>query len=367
MRARNIRLAAVWVVLAMAAAACGGSEPSSAPAGADSTESGAAETVAESEAEATESEAEATEAAGEPVSLGFAHIVAEAHPFHDCGIAPMAENLAAGDSRIEMEVFPAAQLGSNVENIENIVGGNLAMSIVGFGELSRYHEPLSVLDANYVFDDFDHMLEVARGEIGQELFTGLNEAAPVRVLDLWLGGLRVTSADTAVRTPEDLAGLKLRAIESPIGLANVRSLGAEPTPVAFPELYLGLSQGIVDGQENPVSIIDSAKLYEVQDFVSLTNHAVFAGAVVIAEPVWQSLSTAQQEALTEEVIAAGDRDRDCVDEGYEEILQRWDDEDLVEVVEDVDIDAFRARAEAELPPQFEDVWGDLYQRIRDAA
>jgi tripartite ATP-independent transporter DctP family solute receptor len=279
----------------------------------------------------------------------------------------MAENLAAGGSGIDMEVFPAAQLGSNVENIENIVGGNLTMSIVGFGELSRYHPPMSVLDANYVFEDFDHMREVARGEIGQELYAGLLQAAPVRVLDLWFGGLRVVSSNTAVRTPDDLAGLKLRAIESPIGLANVASLGAEPTPVAFPELYLGLSQGVVDGQENPVSIIDSAKLYEVQDFVSLTNHAVFAAAVVISEPVWQSMSTAQQEALMEEVMAAGDRDRECVDNGYEEILQRWADEDLVEVIEDVDIDAFRARAEAELPPQFEDTWGDLYQRIRAAA
>lgn len=388
MRARDIRLVTACFALALAATACGGAESSSAPGGSSETAVGAP--TSESEAPAADATTEATEtpeatdttettettattetgettATGEPVSLAFAHIVAEAHPFHACGIAPMAENLAAGESGLTMDVFPAAQLGSNQENIENIVGDNLAMSIVGLGELSRFHEPMSVLDANYAFDDFDHLLAVARGEIGEELFTGLSEAAPIRVLDVWFGGLRQATTNTPVRTPEDLNGVKMRAIETPIGLANVESLGAEPTPVAFPELYLGLSQGVVDGQENPISIIDSAKLYEVQDYVNLTNHAVFAGAVVIGETVWQSMSPDQQEALEAEVLAGGDRDRQCVDEGLDEILQRWRDEDLIEIVEDVDVEAFREKAAAELPPQFEDVWGDLYQRIRDAA
>lgn len=340
MSPRTIRLLAATAALALTAVACGGEDSSgSAGSSGDNT----------------------------AISLDFAHIVAETHPFHECGIAPMAENLGGGESGLTMEVFPAAQLGSNQENLENIVGGNLAMSIVGLGELSKFNPPMSVLDANYAFDDFDHLLEVVRGEIGEQLFGDLLEAAPVRVLDVWFGGTRVVTTNTPVRTPEDLEGLKMRAIETPIGLANVASLGAEPTPVAFPELYLGLSQGIVDGQENPISIIDSAKLYEVQDYVNLTNHAVFAAAVVINEDIWQSMSADQQEALSTEITAGGDRDRDCVEEGRDEIVQRWEDENLIEVIEDVDVDAFRDKAEEELPREFEDVWGDLYQRIRDAA
>lgn len=316
----------------------------------------------ESEEVASGSDDENTE-----VTLRFAHIVNESHPFHACGIAPMAEALADADMGITMEVFPAAQLGSNQENIQNIVGGNLEMSIVGFGELSTFHPPISVLDANYVFDDFDHMARTARGEIGQELFDGLRQVAPIETLDLWTGGVRQVTSNTPVSSPEDLDGLKMRAIESPIGLANVRTLGAEPTPVAFPELYLGLQQGVVDGQENPISIIDAASLYEVQDYVNLTNHAVFAAAVVINQDIWNSMSTGQQELLQQEVLAAGDRDADCVEEGRDDILARWQEEGLIEVNDEVDIDAFRARAEAELPQEFEDVWGDLYEQIREEA
>lgn len=303
---------------------------------------------------------------GDASSLRFAHPLAEDHPAQACGVDVMADLLAEGDSGITIESFPAGQLGTSAETIDNLIAGNVELAIPSFGELAVHDERLSIMDANYLFDDYDHLYEVMDGSIGDDLVTGLREDTGVRVLDVWYMGTRQLTTDGRIEGPDDLAGLKIRAIDSPVGIANVRSLGGDAVPVAFTELYTALSQGVVDGQENPIAIMASASLQEVQGWVHLTNHQMFAVPLAINESAWAALSAEQQDALIEAAREAGPQVRACTEEVQEELLASWEDDGLLQVNESVDVEAFRARAEAQIPEQFEELWGDLYREIRAA-
>lgn len=299
-------------------------------------------------------------------NLRVSHPLAEDHPAQTCGIDTMAEILDEGDSGLVLESFPAGQLGTSAETIDNLIAGNVELAIPSFGELAVHDEQLSLLDANYLFDDYDHLYEVMNGSIGEDLVAGLRDDTGVRVLDVWYMGTRQLTSNDRVTRPEDLSGLKIRAIDSPVGIANVRALGADPVPVAFTELYTALSQGVVDGQENPLAIMASASVQEVQSWIHLTNHQMFAVPMAVNEQAWQALTEEQQEALLSAAQDVGPQVRECTEQAETELMDEWEESGQVQVNSDVDVDAFRARAEEEIPAQFEDLWGDLYREIRAA-
>lgn len=340
-----MRVPALALGMALFVSACGSGagddgEPAQSDAAGESQEAGSSETV----------------------TLRFGHHFDTKHPNHECGAQPMADALKA--EGIELQLFPAAQLGDEAAMLEMMQGGNLDMTINGGSFLGRYYAPASVFDAAYAIGSPDHLEEVAEGEIGAEIWDGLREEAGLRYLAAWYYGTRHITANKPVRGPEDLAGLKLRVPDAPLYLANGEALGASVTPVAFNEVYLSLQQGVIDAQENPIPTIESMSFDEVQSHISLSQHVVQGVFPVIREEAWKQLSPEQQEALEGAAKDFAVDVRECIETQEVEILEAWRESGDMIIVEDVDIEAFRERASEIIPESVE--WGDLYLRVQES-
>jgi TRAP-type C4-dicarboxylate transport system substrate-binding protein len=199
-----------------------------------------------------------------------------------------------------------------------------------------------------------------------ELKQGFEDATGVHILGAWNTGARQFTANVPIRTPDDLEGLRMRFPPTPQFLMNAAAMGAEPVEVAFEELYLALQQGTVDGQENPITNIDAINLVEVQDVISLSSHQLSSNLVIIGG-VWNEMSTEQQEALTAAVESAMTQEPECAATAEEEILAGWEADGAIEIVDDVDRDAFRELAEPYLRDNFTEEQVAVLDAIRSVA
>lgn len=191
--------------------------------------------------------------------------------------------------RISVEIYPACQLGSERELFEGVKMGSIEMCNVG-GGFEGFYPPVMVWSIPYVFISPPVAWEVLDGEFGDAIKEGMLEATGVRLLELTENGFRnFTNNKRPIRTPKDLEGLKFRTVESPVHMKMVESLGGNPVPIAWGELYTALQQKVVDGQENPVSLIETAKFYEVQKYLTLDGHLYSVDITVINEDFFQKL------------------------------------------------------------------------------
>ncbi len=298
---------------------------------------------------------------GVPRRLRLAHVYEVRSPTHAFGAGLLAERLAAADVGLEVTVFPAAQLGSEAELLEQLVAGELEMAIAGPSFLAMWHPPIGAFDAAYAFTDLDHMLATSRGEIGQVLWEELRTRYEVRVLDTWVYGARHITSNRPIRHPDDLRGFRLRLPGARVWQASGEALGASPMPVAFAEVYMALQQGIADGQENPVPTIQAMGFHEVQRYVNLTGHIQSSVQILVNERVWQRLDTEQQQALHQAVRSLGDEVAAGTARQDREILEQWRESGALTIIGDVDREAFRRRARDYFASGFP--FSDLYQKI----
>ncbi|MFQ6554206.1 TRAP transporter substrate-binding protein [Aestuariibius insulae] len=201
------------------------------------------------------------------------------------------------------EQAPAGQLGGERDMIEGLQIGSLDVVITSTGPLGNFVPEVYALDLPFLFRDYDHARAVLDGEVGEELLGKINENQLVGLAWSENGFRHVTNSQRPVNTPEDLNGLKLRTMENRVHMEAFSQMGAAPTPMAFPELFTALQQGVVDGQENPVTVITASKFWEVQDHVSLTGH-VYSPAAVLASPIVLDALTEEQQGWFYEAAAA---------------------------------------------------------------
>ncbi len=302
------------------------------------------------------------------VTLRFGHVLSETHPWHTCGAVEFESTLEAADVGISVEIFPAATTHNNtIEQLDAIESGNLDMTYASPAQLGTRLEKLSVFDAAFLFENWEHVQRALDTESAQALWDELAEASGLRVLDIGYYGTRHVTANVPVSTPEDLEGLKMRVIDAPLWIDNGLALGAVPTPLAFGELYLALQQGVVDAQENPLPVIKAQGFDEVQDYVSLTGHNVAFLGIVFSEKVLESLTEEQFAAVEEATAVLADGVTKCTIEQEEELLDEWRAPDSnIQIHDDVDFEAFSENALDVLFPKYEDVWGDLYREFKDS-
>ena len=235
------------------------------------------------------------------VTLRFAHVVREGDPAYIAAEAfvERVEELSGGE--ITVEVFPAGQLGDNRRLFAQIQSGAVDMTYTPFNMLSDIVPEFATITGGYMFESQEHQRRVLDDpEFGGAWAEELLELGGLRILSSFHYGTRnVTTADTPVRSPDDLAGLRLRAVPNAMSLATVTGLGAAPTPVAWPETFQALRQGIVDGQENPIPVLHAAGFYEVQGYLIKTGHQMSALPFLISEASWQDLSPEHQAAIQE--------------------------------------------------------------------
>lgn len=198
---------------------------------------------------------------------------------------------------MEIEVYENARLGSMRERNENIRLGTVDMGTSSVGFLAKYEPVVGIFDLPYLYKDKEHEMRVFDGEIGQEVNQKLQQHG-MRVLCYFDAGTRqITNNLKPINTLADLRGMRIRVPQSEASIEGFKILGAMPTPMPFGEVYAGLDKKVVAGQENPVSLVLHNKLYEVQKYLSLTNHQLFIQVLTISEKTWSKLSTEQQRIL----------------------------------------------------------------------
>jgi TRAP-type C4-dicarboxylate transport system substrate-binding protein len=177
----------------------------------------------------------------------------------------------------------------------------------------------------------------------------------------------MTNSKHPVNGPDDLKGLKMRTMENPVHIQAYKAFGIIPTPMAFTEVFTALQQGTVDGQENPINNIAANNIQEVQDVMSMSGHQLNSNLVVINEATWQSLTPEQQASLQGAVTAAMEQVPACVEEFESTTLEEWRANDVIEIVEDVDREAFRTKAEPYLRENFSEEQVPVLEAIRSVA
>ena len=201
---------------------------------------------------------------------------------------------------IDVQIYPASQLGNGSEIMEGLQLGTVQMGVVHDGPISATYKPFSVLALPYLFDDQAMAWDIVDGPFGDAMFDEMRSITGIRVFGLADNGVRnFTNSKRAISSPDDMKGLKLRVMTAPVWVKLVESLGASATPVAWPELPGALQQGVVDGQENGVTNILNASLYQHQKHVTLDGHVFSWHAYMMNDAFFESLTDAEKKAVTQ--------------------------------------------------------------------
>ena len=238
------------------------------------------------------------QAAGKELKYAHFQSADMSSPKHAAALAfeSCLEGKTAG--AIDVQVYPASQLGNGPEILEALQLGSVQMGVVHDGPISAVYKPFAVFALPYLFDDQAMAWAVVDGPFGEELFEDMRQKTGIRVFGLADNGVRnFTNSVRPVATPEDMEGMKIRVMTAPVWVKLVESLGASATPVPWPELPGALQQKVVDGQENGVTNILNASLYQHQDHVTLDGHVFSWHAYMMSDDFYQSLTPAEQTAV----------------------------------------------------------------------
>lgn len=261
------------------------------------------------------------------------------------------------------EQAAAGALGGERDMIEGLQIGSLDLVISSTGPLGNFVPETYALDLPFLFRDYEHARKTLDGEIGQELLDKIGENNLVGLAWSENGFRHVTNSQHSVETPEDLEGLKLRTMENQVHMQAFEEMGAEPTPMAFPELFTALQQGVVDGQENPVTVISAANFWEVQDYASLTGH-VYSPSVILASPIlWDGLSNEEKGWFREAAAASAEATRQEVSRLEQEGIDLMR-ENGMEVVTEIDKEPFAERAREAYGIYTNEYGSEMVERIQ---
>ncbi len=254
-------------------------------------------------------------------TIKLAHSLDVNHSVHKA-MVKMGEDLAEiSGGKMQLEIYPSQQLGTERECIELLQIGSLDMTKVSVGVMENFAPRMKVFGLPYLFRDRAHAFEVLDGPIGQEL---LDEGTKY-----WIKGMCYYDAgsrsfytkDKPINSPEDLKGLKIRVMESVTAMDMVKSLGGSPTPISWGELYTSLQQGVVDGAENNPPSFYLSRHYEVCKYYSLDEHTVLPDVLIIGTHVWDRLSEQQKKWLQQAVDQSVSYQRELWAEAEKEALE----------------------------------------------
>ena len=199
---------------------------------------------------------------------------------------------------IVVQLYPAAQLGDARTIVEGVQMGTIEMGDVENGPMGRFLPEAMLWDLPYIFRDIDHAHAVLDGPIGQAIQKKYQEKNIIH-LAYNDGGFRYfTNNKRPIKTMSDIKDLKIRVMESEVMISTINAFGSSAIPMAFGELYSALQQGVVDGQENPLNLIFSQRFYEVQKYLSMSQHFYYPRQYIVSPAFWKKLSPAQQELIT---------------------------------------------------------------------
>ncbi|WP_040978042.1 TRAP transporter substrate-binding protein [Oceanobacillus jeddahense] len=268
------------------------------------------------------------------------------------------------DGNVTIDIFPSDQLGDQNIAVEGALIGTQDIVLTSGTLLSNWIPEVGVLNLPFLFEDSNHVRHVLDGEIGDELSAKVEEQGAL-VLAWWENGFRsITNSRQEINEPEDLAGLKIRTPDGEVFLDTFTTLGTLPTPISFGELYSALQLGTVDAQENPPAHIITQRYYEVQDYVSRTNHIHIATPVLMNKELFESMPIEYQDIVKDTAVELAQVHTDMVNDLEEE---QWEEIEANGMqITDVDPEPFREATES-VYEKYEDIFGaDIIERIQDA-
>lgn len=295
--------------------------------------------------------------------LKLGHGLDTGHPVHKA-MERMKQRLEelSGET-VTLDIYPGAVLGSEIQSIEQLQNGSLAMTKTSAAAMENFIPSMSVFSFPYVFRDSEHYWAVIGGEIGTSLLQE-GETKFLRGLCYYDAGSRnFYTKKSPIRTPDDLKGLKIRVMNSATAIEMVKAMGGAPTPIAWGELYSALAQGTVDGAENNLPSFSTNKHYEVCKHFSLDGHTRIPDMLLISTRVWNRLSPQVQKWVQQAAIESSDYQRKLWKEMTVAAREQAESEGVT--VYDVDTEAFASKVAPMLQNVANPEVRDLLKRISE--
>ncbi len=351
-----IALATVGAMV-LSLAACGSSSSTE-------TTAAAAETEAAAEGEETEAaEESAAEVSGDAIVLKLGVSTNEEDPRTKAAKSFADEVSEKTNGAVAVEIYTSGQLGGDADLINSIAldSGTCDIIITDASNFATYEPKMGISALPFLFEDFDKAWEFMDGDIEAAAEAELLKQN-MRVLAHYDNGFRcVTNSKGPIETPDDMKGLLIRTPENPVIMATMTALGANPQPLAFSELYQALQQKTYDAQENPIPVIYNNNLYEVQEYLSVTNHIYSGMCFTIAESSWQKLSAEQQEIVQAAATASAEEDRQMNKEQTESLVSSLEENGMK--INYPDLAPFK-EATASVLTDNADTYGELLDQLQ---
>jgi tripartite ATP-independent transporter DctP family solute receptor len=277
------------------------------------------------------------------VDLKWAHVYEEASAYHKWAAWAVDQIKEKTDGRVNITVFPASQLGNESDINEGLTIGSVDMIYTGPNFAERDYGPIAISDYPFMLKDFDHWKAYRDSDLFKELAKGYHDATGHTVMGITWYGYRHVTSNFAITKPEDMKGLKIRVPDSPVMVMFPNAVGANPTPIAFAEVYLALQQGVVDAQENPLPTIQFKKFYEVQSNINLTGHIGNSLIVVVSSTAMSQIGddAATVEAVLKDALA---QSADEINQSETDLVQWFRDQGIQ--INEVDKAAFQAAVQS---------------------
>lgn len=231
--------------------------------------------------------------------LKWAHVYETSEPYHTESVWAADEIKKRTSGRYEIQVFPASSLGKETDINQGMTLGTVDMIISGPSFAARSYPRIGIAYYPFIFRDGDHLLAYSKSDVFKEMVDEFRAKTGIQITAYTYYGARHTTSQKAFTDCGGMKGLKIRVPDVPAYRATPEACGANPTPIAFAEVYLALQNGTVDAQENPLTTIEAKKFYEVQKHIMLTGHIVDGLTTQVAPHVWNKLSDADKKVFTD--------------------------------------------------------------------
>lgn len=293
------------------------------------------------------------------------HVLTEDHPYH-IGLVEWAKKIGERtDGRITINVFANSTLGNERDMIEALQFGTLDITLPNSAPMANFTNAMKVFDLPFLFENREQVANVLDGEIGLEILASL-DAIGIVGLAFWENGFRdIANSKVEIRVPADLQGLKIRTMENHIHMAAFRTWGADPTAMAWGEVYTALQQKTIDGLENPVTPIYMNKMHEVAKIVSSTGHFYCPAPLLFSKITWDSLDAADQQIIRDVSVEMRGVQRQLCAEAdgvYRDKMRQ----DGATVIEGIDKSLWRAASQPVYDQYAKEVGEDVLARILQA-
>lgn len=298
-----------------------------------------------------------------PMTIKLAHVVNEKDGFHIAAtrFKEIVEDRTGG--KVSVELYPNAQLGDERTLLEGMQIGSVDMGIITNGPVANFVEEIAVFELPFLFASPEAAYSVLDGEIGKEILASLDRVQLKGLAFAERGFRNLTNNVRPVATPKDMEGLKIRVMENPVYIDTFQALGANAVPMAWTEALTAMQQGTIDGQENPINVIHSFKLYEPQKHLSMTRHTYAPATIVMSLNLWNGLPADVQGIIAAAAQEAAEYEREMNAKMSAEQTQDLRDNGM-QIVENPDIPAFQAKV-APVYEKYGAKFGSYLQRIQE--